>query len=137
MAIESVLKVGIAVKDLDEAYRLFTEVLGLTPGGIGPFEPVGMRGALCHLDDFSVELMEPLRPGGPIAKFIEKHGEGLQHISLKVPNIEEAISQLKKKGIEFIQETPLEGEYRSRRARSVFVNPRSFHGVPVQLVELS
>ena len=137
MAIESVLKVGIAVKDLDEAYRLFTEVLGLTPGGIGPFEPVGMRGALCHLGDFSVELMEPLRPGGPITKFIEKHGEGLQHISLKVPNIEEAISQLKKKGIEFIQETPLEGEYRSRRARSVFVNPRSFHGVPVQLVELS
>jgi len=137
MDIERILKVGVAVTDLNEAYKLFTEILGLTPGGMGPFEPAGMRGALCHLDGFSIELMEPLRPGSPIDRFIKRHGDGLQHISLEVPDIEEAIAQLKNKGIGFIQEIPLEGEYRSRRARSVFVNPRSFHGVAVQLVELS
>jgi methylmalonyl-CoA/ethylmalonyl-CoA epimerase len=137
MTVERVLKVAVAVKDLDEAFRLYTEVLGLTPGGIGPFEPSGMRGALCHLGDFSIELMEPLGPGGPIAKFIERHGEGLQHIAFEVSNIEEAITEMKSRGLEFVQEVPLEGEYRSRKARYVFLSPRFCHGVVIQLVELS
>lgn len=136
MGIESLWKIGIATRDLDESCRLFTQVLGLAPGPKGPFESLGQKIAICQLGDVSIELIEPVGPDAPIAKFIEQRGEGLQHIGFRVSDIEGLVSNLKKKGIEFVQEAPVEAEFEATKAKFIFARPRSFHGVLVEFVEL-
>jgi len=136
MGIERVLEVGIAVRNLDKAIKLFTEVLGLTPGEMEIYEPYKMRFNLCRLGDVYFELIEPTTPEGPIAKFIETHGEGLHHIALKVSNVEELMTQLKEKGIQFTEETPLHLQVNYGRVKFAFAHPQSFHGVLLELVEV-
>ncbi|MCX5999578.1 MAG: VOC family protein, partial [Chloroflexi bacterium] len=130
------LKFGIAVRDLDEATRHFTEVLGLVARGPRTYEPFSLRYDICPVGDTMLELMESTTPDGPIARFIDEHGEGLQHICLRVPDLEEAVSQLKQRGIEFVQETPTETESSLGRLKFVFARPKSFRGVLVQLAQV-
>lgn len=137
MQIEGVLKVGIAVKDMDKAVICYSEALGLAPGEIVAYEPFGMRYCMFDLGESSfLELMEPTTPNSPIGRFIESHGEGLQHLSLKVADIEEAIAELKGKGLRFAQEAPLREHVGFGTAKFIFVQPQSTRGVLLQLVEL-
>lgn len=136
MRIEGVLKVGIAVKDMDKAVNCYTEVIGRTPTEIVTYEPYGMRYCLFKVGDFYVELMEPTTPNGPIGRFIETHGEGLQHMSLRVSNIEEAMAELKEKGFRLVQDTPLREHVGFGTASFAFVQPQSTHGVLLQLVQV-
>jgi methylmalonyl-CoA/ethylmalonyl-CoA epimerase len=136
MGIESVLKIGVATRDLDESYRLFTQVLGLSPGPKGPYEPAGMKVGLCHLSDVTFELMEPMRPDAPVARFIGGHGEGLEHVCFRVSNIEKVVDALKAQGIQFALESPVQVEFLSRPAKAIFARRQSFCGVLVQFVEL-
>jgi methylmalonyl-CoA/ethylmalonyl-CoA epimerase len=135
MGIERVLEVGIVVRDLDKAIKLFTEVLGLTPGEIEIYEPYKMRFNLCRLGEVYFELIEPTASEGPIAKFIQTHGEGLHHIALKVSNIEETMSQLREQGIQFTEETPLYLQVGYGKVKFAFVHPQSLHGVLIELIE--
>jgi methylmalonyl-CoA/ethylmalonyl-CoA epimerase len=137
MQIEGVLKVGIAVKDMDKAVSCYSDFLGLAPGDIVAYEPFGMRYCMFELGESSfLELMEPTTPESPIGRFIESHGEGLQHLSLKVADMEEAIAELKGKGIRFAQEAPLREHVGFGTAKFIFVQPQSTRGVLLQLVEL-
>ena len=136
MKIEGLLKVGIAVKDLSKAVDCFVEVLGMAPGEIVTYEPYEMRYCLFELGDFFVELMEPTTANGPIAKFIETHGEGLQHLSIRVSNIEEAMAELKEKGFRFVQEAPVRENAAFGTVNFAFVQPQSAHGVLLQLVQM-
>ena len=136
MGIERVLEVGIAVRDLDKAIKLFTEVLGLKPGEMEIYEPYKMRFNLCRLGEVYFELIEPTASEGPIAKFIETHGEGLHHIALKVSNVEETMTWLKEKGIQFTEETPLHLQVSYGRVKFAFAHPQSFHGVLIELIEV-
>jgi methylmalonyl-CoA/ethylmalonyl-CoA epimerase len=137
MEIEGVLKVGIAVRDMDKAVSCYSEALGLTPGEIVAYEPFGMRYCMLQLGEFSfLELMEPTSPGSPIGRFIESHGEGLQHLSLKVADIDEAIAELKGKGLRFAQEAPLREHVGFGTAKFIFVQPQSTGGVLIQLVQM-
>jgi methylmalonyl-CoA/ethylmalonyl-CoA epimerase len=136
MGIERVLEVGIAVKDLGKATKLFTEVLGLTPGEVEIYEPYNMRFNLCRLGEVYFELIEPTASEGPIAKFIQTHGEGLHHIALKVSNIEETMSQLRQKGIQFTEETPLHLQVNYGRVKFAFAHPQLLHGVLIELIEV-
>lgn len=136
MRIEGLLKVGIAVKDIRKAVDCFADVLGLVPGEIVTYEPYGMRYCLFELGDLFLELMEPTTPDGPIGRFIENHGEGLQHLSMRVSNMEEAIAELKGKGVRFAQEAPIREEVVFGAAKFTFLQPQSCHGVLLQLVEL-
>jgi len=131
-----VLEVGIAVRNLDKATRLFTEVLGLTPGKVEVYEAYNMRFNLCRLGDVYFELIEPTASEGPIAKFIETYGEGLHHIALKVSNIEETMTRLKGKGIQFTEEAPLYLQVNYGRVKFAFAHPQSFHGVLLELIEV-
>jgi methylmalonyl-CoA/ethylmalonyl-CoA epimerase len=134
MHVEGLLKVGIAVKDITKAVSCFAEVLGLAPSEIVTHEPYGMRYCLFMLSDSSyVELMEPTTPNGPIGRYIETHGEGLQHMSLRVSNIEEAMTELKGKGFRLVQDTPLREHVGFGIANFTFVQPQSNHGVLLQL----
>jgi methylmalonyl-CoA/ethylmalonyl-CoA epimerase len=136
MRIEGLLKVGIAVKDMARAVSYYSEILGLAPGEIVTYEPYGMRYCLFTMSDFFLELMEPTTPDGPIGRFIETHGEGVQHLSLRVTDIEEAMAELKGKGFRLVQDTPLREHVGFGIANFAFVRPQSAHGVLLQLVQV-
>lgn len=124
--------IGIAVKNLEETLKFYEEVLGMTCTGKEEVEEQKVRVAFLPVGDSEVELLESTDPEGPIAKYIEKKGEGIQHIAFRVDNIEEAIENMKQKGVRMIDETP---RYGAGGAKIAFCHPRSTGGVLVELSE--
>lgn len=124
--------IGIAVKNLDETLKFYTEVLGLELGGTEVVEDQKVKVAFLPVGDTEVELLESTSPDGPIAKYIEKNGEGIQHIAFKVDNIEEAIKHMEDKGMRMIDQEP---RYGAGGAKIAFVHPKSSHRVLVELSE--
>lgn len=124
--------IGIAVKNLDETLKFYTEALGLELHGTETVEEQKVKVAFLPVGDTEVELLESTSPDGPIAKFIEKKGEGIQHVAFKVENIEEAIAHMKEKGFRMIDEKP---RYGAGGAKIAFMHPKSSHGVLVELSE--
>lgn len=124
--------IGIAVKNLDETLKFYTEALGLELHGMETVEEQKVKVAFLPVGDTEVELLESTSPDGPIARFIEKKGEGIQHMAFKVENIEEAIAHMKEKGFRMIDEKP---RYGAGGAKIAFMHPKSSHGVLVELSE--
>lgn len=124
--------IGIAVKNLDETLKFYTEVLGLQLQGTEVVEEQKVRVAFLPVGDTEVELLESTTDDGPIAKFIEKNGEGVQHIAFKVDNIEAAIEEMKAKGMMMIDEKP---RYGAGGAKIAFMHPKSTYRVLVELSE--
>ena len=79
-----------------------------------------------------LELLESTSPDGPIARFIEKNGEGIQHIAIRVDDIDAALAELKEKGVRLIDQTP---RYGAGGARIAFLHPKATHGVLLELCE--
>jgi len=123
---------GIAVHSIEEAKKLFHDVLGLKFEGAETVEEQKVTTAFFPVGDSEVELLESTAPDGPIAKYLEKRGEGIQHIAFRVENLEEALTELKAKGIRLIDETPRKG---AGGARIAFLHPKSTHGVLIELSE--
>jgi len=88
--------------------------------------------AFLPVGESEVELLESTAPDGPIAKYIEKKGEGIQHVAFQVENIEEALAELKEKGIQLIDQTPRKG---AGGAKIAFLHPKATAGVLVELCE--
>ena len=124
--------IGIAVKSIDEAIKFYTEVLGLKCSGMEEVIEQKVRTAFIPIGDSEIELLESTGEDGPIAKFIEKKGEGVQHIALRVENIEEAIADLKEKGVILIDEKP---RYGAGGAKIAFIHPKSTKGVLLELCQ--
>lgn len=124
--------IGIAVNNIEEAAKVYTEVLGLELQGIEVVEEQKVRVAFLPVGDTEIELLESTSPDGPIAKFIEKNGEGVQHIAFKVDNIEEAIKEMQEKGMKMIDEKP---RYGAGGAKIAFMHPKSTNRVLVELSE--
>lgn len=124
--------IGIAVKNLDEAVKLYEKVLGLTVQGIETSEEQKVKVAFIHCGETELELMESTSPDSSIAKFIEKNGEGIQHICLGVDNIETALADLKARGIRLINEEPRPG---AGGARIAFLHPKGTAGVLLEISE--
>ncbi len=131
MGIEKVIEVGVAVKDLDKAIKLFTEVLGAKLGQTVDFEPYGMKFAMCRIGDVDFELMAPTKPDGVIGKFIEARGEGLHHIALKTDNIDKQWEHFAKKGVKLIDKSP--NVYEGHKFG--FIHPKSFNGVMFEIIQ--
>jgi methylmalonyl-CoA epimerase len=91
-----------------------------------------LKTAFLPVGDTEIELLESTSPDSSVAKFLEKHGEGLHHIAIRVDDIDAALAELKAKGIKLIDETPRNG---AGGARIAFVHPRSTHGVLLELCE--
>jgi methylmalonyl-CoA/ethylmalonyl-CoA epimerase len=125
---------GIAVNSIDDGKNFFSDILGLEFEGTETVEEQKVTTAFFPVGDSEVELLESTAPDGPVAKYIEKKGEGIQHIAFRVENIEEALSELKEKGIRLIDETPRKG---AGGAKIAFLHPKSTHGVLVELCERS
>jgi methylmalonyl-CoA/ethylmalonyl-CoA epimerase len=123
--------IGIAVKSLAESSKLY-ELLGIKSTGTEEVAEQKVKVAFFPVGDSEVELLESTSPDGPIAKHIEKNGEGIQHIALRVDDLEAALAELKAKGIRLIDEKP---RYGAGGARIAFVHPKSTGGILLELSE--
>ncbi len=124
--------IGIAVNNIDQALKLYTEVLGLSLKEIEVVEEQRTRTAIQPVGESKIELLESTDPEGPIAKYIEKFGEGMHHLALEVSDIEDALSKLSQSGIPLIDETPRKGVENTRIA---FLHPRGTGRVLLELVQ--
>ena len=113
--------IGIAVKNLEEALKLYTEVLGLKTVTFETLEEQKVKTAIIDVGESKIELLEPLTADSPLASFIEKRGEGLHHLALNVDNIETALNQVKEKNIPLVNEHPRKGVQNTRVG---FVHPK-------------
>ena len=123
---------GIAVDSIEQAKKLFHDILGLKFEGTETVQEQKVTTAFFPVGDSEVELLESTAPDGPIAKYLEKRGEGIQHIAFRVDNLEEALAELKDKGIRLIDEKPRKG---AGGAKIAFLHPKSTHGVLIELSE--
>jgi len=122
--------IGIAVGDLAQALAFYRDALGLE---VEPPEEVASQRVRAHfvpVGESTLELLEPTAPDSPIARFVEKRGPGVHHITLRVEDIREALARLKARGIRLIDESPRAG---AAGALIAFVHPASSHGVLVEL----
>lgn len=132
MKILKIDHIGIAVNNLEESLKFYTEIMGLKCTGTEVVEDQMVRVAFLPSGDSELELLESTSPEGPVAKFIEKNGEGIQHIALRVDNIEEALAYLKDKGVRLIDQKP---RYGAGKASIAFLHPKATRGVLLELTE--
>jgi len=122
--------IGIAVRSLDAA-RIYA-ALGLSVDHVENVETQGVKTAFLSVGDANLELLEPLSPDSPVAKFIEKRGEGIHHICFRVTNLESHLERLKRQGFRLINEVPVPGAHGCRVA---FLHPAAGNGVLIELSE--
>jgi len=122
--------IGIAVRSIDTA-KIY-EALGLTIEHVETVDTQGVRTAFLSVGDANLELLEPTGADSPIAKFIDKRGEGIHHICLRVDNIEEHLARLQEKGFRLIDQAPVPGAHGRRVA---FLPPAAGNGVLIELSE--
>lgn len=132
MKILKIDHLGVAVTNIEGRKNFWTDVLGLTLEGMETVEEQKVTTAFLPVGESEVELLESTSDDGAIAKFIEKKGEGIQHVAFRVENIEEALAELKQKGIRLIDETPRNG---AGGAKIAFLHPKATSGVLVELCE--
>jgi methylmalonyl-CoA/ethylmalonyl-CoA epimerase len=132
MKVVKIDHIGIAVKNLDESLKFYRDILGLKLVDTEVVEEQKVRVGFIPVGDSEIELLESTSPDGPVAKFIESRGEGIQHIALRVENIEEALEELKAKGFRLIDEKP---RYGAGKARIAFLHPKSTAGILLEISE--
>jgi methylmalonyl-CoA/ethylmalonyl-CoA epimerase len=122
--------IGIAVRSLDAA-RVY-EALGLHIEHVETVASQGVKTAFLSVGDSHLELLEPTGPESTVAKFIEKRGEGIHHICLRVDDLEAHLAKLKAEGFRLINEAPVPGAHGCRVA---FLHPAAGNGVLIELSE--
>ena len=132
MKIVKIDHIGIAVSSIDEKKKFWLDAMGLNMEGTETIEAQKVTTAFLPVGESEVELLESTSDDGPVAKYIEKKGEGIQHVAFQVENIEEALAELKEKGIQLIDQTPRHG---AGGAKIAFLHPRATGGVLVELCE--
>ena len=132
MNLKNIDHIGIAVASIQESLSFWETSLGIKPQGIEEIPERKLKTAFLPVGDTDIELLEPTSADSSIAKFIEKRGEGLHHIAIRVDDIDAALAELRAKGVQLIDETPRNGAGGTRIA---FVSPKSTHGVLLELCE--
>jgi methylmalonyl-CoA/ethylmalonyl-CoA epimerase len=122
--------VAIAVKDLEVAVKYYVEVLGFAPPELEDVAEQQVRTAIFGHGLGRIELICPTAPDTSVAKFLEKRGEGLHHICVEVPDLEQSLASLKAQGAQLIDQTPKLG---AGGAKIAFVHPKGAHGVLTEL----
>jgi methylmalonyl-CoA epimerase len=124
--------VSIAVKNLDEAIKLYQNLFGVKPSKIVDVPDQGVRAALIPIGaGGEIELMEPIDPNGGVAKFLRKRGEGIHHICLEVDNIEQALNAVAGRGCQLIDKKGRKG----LAGQIGFLHPKSTKGVLIELAQ--
>jgi methylmalonyl-CoA/ethylmalonyl-CoA epimerase len=127
--IRAIHHVGIAVQRLDDAYRLYRDVLGLPLIKEAEVPDQGVRAALLAAGDSEIELLEPIGASSGMARFLARHGEGLHHVCFDTPDAAAELAAVRDKGADLIDTTPRAG----LAGRIGFLHPRACAGVLVEL----
>ena len=132
MKVTRIDHIGIAVKSIEESLKVWEVALGIACTGVEEVEEQKVKTAFLPVKDTEIELLEATGDDSPIAKFIEKKGEGMHHIAFRVDNIEKALKELKAKGIRLIDEVPRLG---AGGAKIAFIHPKATNGVLIEISE--
>lgn len=132
MKILKIDHLGIAVNSIEEGKTFWTDILGLPCEGTETVTEQKVTTAFLPVSESELELMESTAPDGPVAKYIDKRGQGIQHIAFRVEDIEAALTELKEKGVRLIDEAPRKG---AGGAKIAFLHPKATYGVLVELCE--
>ena len=123
---------GIAVNSIDEGKKFWSDILGLDFEGAETVAEQKVTTAFFPVSESEVELLESTSPDGPVAKYIEKRGAGIQHVAFRVEDIDAALAELKEKGVKLIDQEPRIG---AGGARIAFLHPKATGGVLGELCE--
>lgn len=129
---ENVDHIGIAVKNLDERVSYYTDVLGMKLLNIEEVESEQVKVAFLDGGNTHIELLEPLSESSAIHSYLQKRGEGIHHVALKVKGIEEEMERMREAGATLLSEQPKIG---AGGAKVVFIHPKSSFGVLYELVD--
>jgi methylmalonyl-CoA/ethylmalonyl-CoA epimerase len=132
MKILKIDHLGIAVNSIDEGKNFWSGVLGLDFEGAETVAAQKVTTAFFPVGESEVELLESTAADGPVAKYIEKRGQGIQHVAFRVENIDEALAELKEKGVQLIDQQPRIG---AGGAKIAFLHPKATNGVLVELCQ--
>jgi len=132
MKIKHIDHVGIAVKSIEQAGKFYTDIMGLKIHDIERIAEQKVDVAFLPITDSEVELLESTEPDGPVAKYINSKGEGVQHLAFRVENIEEALKELKEKGVRLIDQSPRKG---AGGAMIAFIHPKETNGVLIEICQ--
>ena len=123
--------IGVAVKSLDESLKFYA-AMGITPSHIEEVPSQKVKTAFLTIGDVHVELLEPTSEDSPIAKHLEKRGEGMHHIAYEVDDVAAALQTLRDSEIKLVNETPVDGAHNMLVA---FIHPKSTNGVLTELCQ--
>jgi len=132
MKVTHIEHLGIAVKSLEQAVPFWEQLLGAKCYNIEEVAEQKVRTAFLKIGNTKIELLESTSEDGPVAKFIEKKGEGIQHIAFAVDGIEDALAEEEAKGIQLIDQTPRKG---AEGLDIAFLHPKSTYGVLIEFCE--
>ena len=124
--------IGIAVRSIEQAMKIYTEKLRLKCGEISEVPEQKVKVASLKIGESGIELIEPITQDSPVAKFLEQKGEGIHHIAFKVTNLETRLNELKNNGTRLIDEKPRPGAHGTKMA---FIHPKDTKGTLIELVE--
>lgn len=124
--------IGIAVNSIDEAMKFWEGALGVKCHGVEEVADQKVKTAFLPIDDSEIELLEGTSEDSPVSKFIAKNGQGIQHIAIRVADIEAALAELKEKGVRLIDEKPRRG---AGGAKIAFLHPKATGGVLLELCQ--
>jgi methylmalonyl-CoA/ethylmalonyl-CoA epimerase len=132
MKILKIDHIGIAVNSMDEGKKFWSEILGLDFNGEETVVEQKVNTGFFPVGESEVELLESTAPDGPVAKYIEKKGTGVQHVAFVVEDVAAALEELKAKGVALIDQVPRRGAGGKQIA---FLHPKATGGVLVELCE--
>jgi len=132
MGMDKLEHIGIAVKNIERSNKLFAKLLGRQHYKIEEVLSEGVRTSFFDVGNVKIELLEATSPDSPIAKFIEKKGEGIHHLAFEVTDIRKSISEYADKGFELVSTAPSGG---ADNKMICFLHPKSTNGVLVELCE--
>ena len=130
MKLNKIEHIGIAVKNIEESLKYYEGILGLKCYAIEEVKDQKVKTAFLKIGETKLELLEATGNDSPVAKFIEKRGEGIHHIAFDTDNINETLNEIKTKGIRLIDETPRKG---AEGLEIAFLHPKSTGGVLTEI----
>lgn len=130
--LEKLDHIGIAVKDLDQAMKLYRDTFGIEPSLVYESSHTKAKIAFFPIGKARIELIQPVNPESVVGRFLEKKGEGIHHIAYSVRDVDRSLTELEKKGVHLI-------DRKSRKVRENervgFLHPKSTNGVLIELIQ--
>jgi methylmalonyl-CoA/ethylmalonyl-CoA epimerase len=130
--LEKLDHIGIAVKDLDQAIKLYKDVFGIEPSLVYESSYTKAKIAFIPIGETRIELIQPSNPESVVGKFLEKKGEGIHHISFKVKDVDQSLMEIESKGVQLIDKKSRQVRENERVA---FLHPKSTNGVLFELIQ--